>query len=331
MQHWIRTFAFAAVVICGCSPPLPIREVREEPADELPPASVAASAARATDHLEEGHRLLRLEQFGPAMEQVRLLLAKNPNEPQARLLKGCILIEIGDDASAASIFNGLIEQYPGNLAVLFAGEGHYDKARRALEAAVHPSPVYDSGYDGRLGRYLARQAYNRSMKVLEHLFGIGGGAPPEVAAVPAPAEASSPIPSAAWPGPATAHAAAWHRPVFEPATPAVEALKSVRDWASAWSAQDPRAYLSLYAPAFLPPGGESRAAWEAQRRERITAPDFIRVDIEEPTASLDGDGRVRVTFRQTYRSSQLEVTTRKRLSLVKVGTRWLIESEHSSG
>jgi uncharacterized protein YchJ len=110
---------------------------------------------------------------------------------------------------------------------------------------------------------------------------------------------------------------------------AEEALRSVREWAAAWSAQDADRYLAAYAPDFKPPDGESRAAWEAQRRERLTAPKFIRVEIADARARVEDDHHVVVSFRQAYRASHLEVTSAKTMGLVKLDGRWLIASERS--
>jgi tetratricopeptide (TPR) repeat protein len=171
MRFSTQLLALFSLAYCACSPRFPVREALDEPGQEIPPAR----PVRISDHLEEGHRLLGLEQYGPAMEQVRLLLAMNPNDAQARLLKGCILIELGDTAAAARILDGLVEQYPGNLAVFFAGEGHYQMARVTLAEVFAPRPDHDPGYDGHLGRHVARRAYERSMQLLGQLFSGASG------------------------------------------------------------------------------------------------------------------------------------------------------------
>ena len=45
-------------------------------------------------------------------------------------------------------------------------------------------------------------------------------------------------------------------------------------------------YLARYAPTFKTPDGESRKAWEAERRNRIAKPRKIEVKIEAPKVTF---------------------------------------------
>jgi tetratricopeptide (TPR) repeat protein len=74
---------------------------------------------------------------------------------------------------AIPVFTLLFEDYPelpepyNNLAVLYAGQGQYEKARSALEAAVRGNPGYATAYEN-LGDVYARlgaQAYARSLAI----------------------------------------------------------------------------------------------------------------------------------------------------------------------
>jgi tetratricopeptide (TPR) repeat protein len=64
----------------------------------------------------------------------------------------------------------LNEEYPelaepyNNLAVLYAGQGDYDKARAALQAAVRSNPAYATAYEnlGDVYLRLAARAYERA-------------------------------------------------------------------------------------------------------------------------------------------------------------------------
>lgn len=85
-------------------------------------------------------------------------------------------------------------------------------------------------------------------------------------------------------------------------------------------------YLAAYAPGFTPQGGQSRAAWEADRRARIVPRTSINVDVSDLTVSIDGD-RATARFRQAYTSDTINVTSRKTLELVRSGNRWLITRE----
>jgi hypothetical protein len=78
------------------------------------------------------------------------------------------------------------------------------------------------------------------------------------------------------------------------------------------------------------PGGESRAAWEKQRAERITKPKSIEVGAKILNAQVSGN-EATVTIRQAYKSDSLKSNSTKTLKLVKNGDRWLIKQERVGG
>lgn len=135
--------------------------------------------------------------------------------------------------------------------------------------------------------------------------------------------------------------AAVHTPSIEPAKvdeskkaaapldTAVEkgVLASVDAWAASWSRKDAAAYLGFYAKEFHTPNGVSRADWTKLRRERIAKPKSIKVTVEQPKVVLGDATHAAISFRQGYRSDNLQTTTRKILLMVKVGGKWMIQEE----
>lgn len=103
---------------------------------------------------------------------------------------------------------------------------------------------------------------------------------------------------------------------------------AIQSWAKAWSAKDVKGYLAAYSPKFEVPGGQSRAAWEKTRTERIEAPKSIEVGIEMQSLKVEGNTATAV-FRQTYKSDVLRNVARKTLKLEKSGNTWLITQERS--
>jgi ketosteroid isomerase-like protein len=104
----------------------------------------------------------------------------------------------------------------------------------------------------------------------------------------------------------------------------------IKAWASAWSSKDIKGYLGAYGKEFNPPGSQSRAAWEQERRTKITSKSKIDVKIENLAVSVNGDKAV-ARFRQDYRAGALAVSSRKTLDLVKKGERWHIVKETIGG
>lgn len=301
---------------------------------------LASGAARA-DQIQEASKLLRAGQHAQALERVNKALAAKPRDPQARFLKGLILTEQGNAKEAIDIFQKLTQDYPdlpepyNNLAVLYAAQGQYDKARAALEQSIRTHPSYATAYEnlGDVYARLASQAYDKALQIDSSNAGaknklalvrelVGGTARPAkpVALAAAPKEPEKP-PAAEKPG--------TEKPVADkPGAPRSEdVLEVVKAWAKAWSSKDADAYLAFYAKDFQTPGGESRADWEKARRQRLGAPKSISVTVESPKVTLSGDHEASVTFRQSYRSDVLKASGRKTLVLVRSEGRWLIRQE----
>lgn len=310
------------------------------------------------DEYAEVNRLVRAGQLSEAMAKADQYLAGKPRDPQMRFLKGVIQTESGKATEAIGTFAKLTEEFPelpepyNNLAVLYASQSQFDKARAALEMAIRTNPSYATAHEnlGDVYAKLASQAYSKALQ----LDGSNQGVPPKlslirnlfaaetrgarpgtsVAAAPAPATAPAAAPAAApsTKAPAATATAPVAPPPAAPAAPAVnadaqrEAEAAVAAWARAWASKNVASYLGAYGPAFTPPGGMSRAAWEAERRSRIEPRARIGVDVSDLNITVNGD-RATARFRQDYTSDTLNVTSRKTLELVKSGGRWLIVRE----
>ena len=325
----------------------------------------AASAAPADD-LREAQRLYSQGKVQPALEKIDALLKAQPRDPQGRFLRGLLLTEQKRVPEAIQVFTGLTEDFPelpepyNNLAVLYASQGNYDKAKSALELAIHTHPSYATAHEnlGDIYAQLASRAYDRALQLdknnataqvklamVKDLFvsqkttgAVRPSEPPKARPEPAkaePAKAEPPAKAAeAKPEPPKAPAkAAEPRPAPPAAASApgdAEVTAAIEGWARAWSAKDVKGYLGAYAPDFEVPGGESRAAWEKQRAERIEKPKSIEVSVKVQSMQINGN-EATATIRQAYKSDTLKNTTTKTLKLVKSGDRWLIRQERAGG
>jgi ketosteroid isomerase-like protein len=154
-------------------------------------------------------------------------------------------------------------------------------------------------------------------------------APTAPAAAPAPPPKEAAKPAAAAKEAASEPARETAKPAAGDATAAV--LREVERWATAWSNNDVEGYLARYAPTFKPADGESRKAWEAERRERIAKPRKIEVKVESPKVTFKDANTATVTFRQHYRSNTFKASAGKTLVMIKSGDRWLIQQELVGG
>lgn len=316
--------------------------------------SVAVSAALCaplamaqTEDYAEVNRLMRAGQMSEALTKADQYLAGKPRDPQMRFLKGVIQTETGKPSDAITTFTKLTEDFPelpepyNNLAVLYAGQSQFDKARAALEMAIRTNPSYATAHEnlGDVYAKLASQAYSKALQLdasnaavapklslIRNLFAADakGVRPASVAAVTPPATAP-----AASAKPATATAPAPAQPAATSASMSAaqdDVEAAVQAWAKAWASKNMQGYLGAYAPNFTPPGGQSRKDWEADRKARIVPRTRIGVDVSDINVTVNGD-RASVKFRQAYSSDNLNVTSRKTLDLVKSGNRWLILRE----
>ena len=110
-----------------------------------------------------------------------------------------------------------------------------------------------------------------------------------------------------------------------------DVLQTVLAWASAWSKQNVESYLAFYAQDFKTPKGEARSEWEAARRQRISSPQKIEVVVESPKVRLKDQNNAVVSFRQAYRSDNLNIRSSKTLVMVRNEGRWLIQQERAGG
>jgi tetratricopeptide (TPR) repeat protein len=329
------------------------------------PLFAAIPAAAQSDELQEASNLLRQGQLDRALDRVDGYLKNRPKDARGRFLKALILAEQNKPNDAIKLFTELTQEFPelpepyNNLAVLYASQGQYDKARTALEMAIRTHPSYATAHEnlGDIYAKMASQAYGKALtldkanttaqtklNLIKDLF-TGEPRPSKGAARPDAGKLASIAPPARQPEPpkpsakpeAPAKAAAVPSPpgpAAKPAKPArnpEEVVKAVNQWAQAWSNNDVAAYLGHYAADFKTPKGEPRNEWEKKRKARIAKPRKIDVDIESPKVNFTEAGRVTVTFRQHYRSDTLKVSSTKTLVMVKSGDKWLIQQERVGG
>lgn len=104
-------------------------------------------------------------------------------------------------------------------------------------------------------------------------------------------------------------------------------MSAVNGWAAAWSRKNVSGYLAYYASDFHAPNGQSRSEWAKLRKERIAKPKSIRVSVDAPKVTMIDATHATVSFRQGYRSDDLQTSTRKLLLMVKKGGKWQIQEE----
>ncbi|TAK97764.1 MAG: tetratricopeptide repeat protein [Aquabacterium sp.] len=326
--------------------------------------SVTALSVRADD-ISDVQKLLASGKNAEALQKADQFLSSKPRDPMMRFLRGISLSQAGRAPEAITTFTKLTEDFPelpepfNNLAVLYAQQGQYDKARTALEMAIRTNPSYATAYEnlGDVYAKLASQAYSKALQIdtrsqvapklamIRDLFPKERNSIATASVTPTPAPTPAPVapPPAPVitpkPAPAPAPVAApvqATKPAPAPApAPAAEPSKSdaaqerevesaVKAWASAWSKQDMDGYFASYAKDFN--GGKTRKAWEQERRDRITSKHNISVKISGVKVDINGN-KATVRFHQDYKADSLSVSSGKRLDMVRSGNNWVIAKE----
>ncbi len=147
---------------------------------------MALTSAYADDYSDVS-QLVRNGKLTEAMTKVDQYLSAKPKDPQMRFLKGVIQRDGGKVPEAIATFTRLTEDYPelpepyNNLAVLYAGQSQFDKARTALEMAIRTNPSYATAHEnlGDVYAKLASQAYNKALQ----LDNANGAVPPKLALI----------------------------------------------------------------------------------------------------------------------------------------------------
>lgn len=133
---------------------------------------MACMPAHADDYSDVS-QLVRVGKLPEALSRADKFLATQPKDPQMRFIKGVIQRDSGKTAEAIATFTKLTEDYPelpepyNNLAVMYAGQSQFDKARAALEMAIRTNPSYATAHEnlGDIYAKLASQAYNKALQL----------------------------------------------------------------------------------------------------------------------------------------------------------------------
>ena len=316
-----------------------------------------ASITAFADELKDISQMAESGQQAAALERINTYLAANPKDAQAMFMKGIILAESNKREEAIKAFTDLTDKYPNlpepynNLAVLYADAGQYDKAKNALETAIKTHPSYATAHEnlGDIYARMASEAYDKALQLdggnsraqsklamIKDLFGN------KTSMAAKPADTSKIAKNTTMPIRAadkkieTAKAAdtkmaAVEKPIVDASSGEEKNIvEAVNNWAKAWSAKDLDKYFNSYADSFKPAKGESHKAWEQTRRDRISKPASISVDVANPKITFEGADSAKVNFKQSYRADSKPIRTDKTLMMKKVGGVWLINQEIAS-
>jgi tetratricopeptide (TPR) repeat protein len=312
--------------------------------------SLLAPVAHA-DELKDISQMADQGQSAAAIDRLNTYITANPKNAQAMFMKGVLLAEQGRRDEAIRTFTDVTEKFPNlpepynNLAVLYADQGQFDKARKALETAIKTHPSYATAHEnlGDIYARMASEAYDKALQLdtsntraqgklsmIKDLFGTGNKT---TLASKEPVKTDVKVANPIRPADTKVAEVKKAEPVAvklstEPAKNSdADITSAVNKWAQAWSSKNLDQYFASYGASFQPAKGESRKSWEQQRRERITRPAKINVEVSNINITSTADDSAKVHFKQTYRADAKPIYTSKTLMMKKQGDNWFIEQE----
>jgi tetratricopeptide (TPR) repeat protein len=268
-------------------------------------------------------QLITQKRFVDAASTGEQLLQQNPRHSQARFLTSYAYQMSAQTEQAIRLYQGLIEDNPqlpeprNNLAMIYLAQGDYDRASQLLVEALNTHSSYAIAYDNLSQVYkgIASEAYRRAVSESSepsrytHKIELTAITELETAPAQLPATESAPEPT-----------------LVNFANQETRLIESVKAWAQAWSDKDFAAYTGFYTPQYRAKF-ESHQQWLEQRRNRITRPGTINVEVSDIQIKWRSEDRAFIDFKQAFDSPRYSDRVKKRLGFNLIGSEWKITEE----
>ena len=268
-------------------------------------------------------QLITQKRFVDAASTGEQLLQQNPRHSQARFLTAYAYQMSAQTEQAIRLYQGLIEDNPqlpeprNNLAMIYLAQGDYDRASQLLVEALNTHSSYAIAYDNLSQVYkgIASEAYRRAVSESSepsrytHKIELTAITELETAPAQLPATESAPEPT-----------------LVNFANQETRLIESVKAWAQAWSDKDFATYTGFYTPQYRAKF-ESHQQWLEQRRNRITRPGTINVEVSDIQIKWRSEDRAFIDFKQAFDSPRYSDRVKKRLGFNLIGSEWKITEE----
>jgi len=276
--------------------------------------------ALAVASVPQMQQLITQKRFVDAASTGEQLLQQNPRHSQARFLTAYAYQMSAQTEQAIRLYQGLIEDNPqlpeprNNLAMIYLAQGDYDRASQLLVEALNTHSSYAIAYDNLSQVYkgIASEAYRRAVSESSepsrytHKIELTAITELETAPAQLPATESAPEPT-----------------LVNFANQETRLIESVKAWAQAWSDKDFAAYTGFYTPQYRAKF-ESHQQWLEQRRNRITRPGTINVEVSDIQIKWRSEDRAFIDFKQAFDSPRYSDRVKKRLGFNLIGSEWKI-------
>ena len=279
--------------------------------------------ALAVASVPQMQQLITQKRFVDAASTGEQLLEQNPSHSQTRFLTAYAYQMSAQTEQAIRLYQSLIEDNPqlpeprNNLAMIYLAQGDYDRASQLLVEALNTHSSYAIAYDNLSQVYkgIASEAYRRAVSESSepsrytHKIELTAITELEMAPAQLPETERAPKPT-----------------LVNFANQETRLIESVKSWAQAWSDKDFIAYTGFYTPQYRAKF-ESHQQWLEQRRNRITRPGTINVEVSDIEIKWRSEDRAFIDFKQAFDSPRYSDRVKKRLGFNLIGSEWKITEE----
>lgn len=300
------------------------------------------SPAHAVNTLHDLKIQLKNNQYKQAIRVGEELKRLNPNSPSVLFYTALAYQKNKQFEQAKKLYLSAIThntKLPGvynNLAMIYVQQKNYDEAAETLTMAINSDAKIAIAYANlsQIYRYMASQAYQKVLDdgtrqkfpktVIKQQLLASVDLPETIVIAQAPIKPiiKKPVQVAQIKPPIIIKP----KPIkVTPSSQLPSAKQAVLNWAKAWNNKNYAHYINSYAKGFAPKG-ISHNTWLKQRKQRISRPGKIYVNVSNFDIKISYK-KAYVNFDQIYRSNTYQDKVRKRMHLTLINNQWLITYE----
>ncbi|MDA0670784.1 MAG: tetratricopeptide repeat protein [Proteobacteria bacterium] len=271
------------------------------------------------------NKLIEDKSYEQAQIEINTMLKSDSDNPQLLFINGVLLSENNKVNEAIKVFDSLTKSHPylpepyNNLAVLYAQQGDFQKAKHALEQSIKTHPSYATAHInlGDLYTRMASESYNQALQI----DGSNKSAKTKLSLIKKlfnfqPIRKNIEITKKANNESQVAKIEELDsNNIIEKTSnniPLAKVESFIDAWKTAWEQQNFEAYINCYSLKFKNNNGQNFEQWKTYRKPRVTNKDKIEITLKNVKIKELNNG-FEVSFIQEYKSGDMNSITNKKL------------------
>ena len=287
------------------------------------------------------NKLIEDKNYEQAQIEINARLKSDSDNPQLLFINGVLLSENNKVNEAIKVFESLTKTHPNlpepynNLAVLYAQQGDFPKAKHALEQSIKTHPSYATAHInlGDLYTRMASESYNQALQI----DGSNKSAKTKLSLIKKLFNFQ----------PIRKNIEITKKASNESEAPKIQELDSkniientsnnislteiesfIDGWKTSWEQQNFESYINCYSLKFKNNNGQNFEQWKIYRKPRVTNKEKIEIKLTNIKITEINNG-FEVSFVQEYKSGNIDSRTNKKLIIETVDNQIKIINEIS--